>query len=260
MSDLPPPPPSATPPPPPPPTNLTAPPGYAGYTSAPISQVPLKRVNGLARATVILTLAAASMSIVELLVRQTVVDEADEYLAGTMSTDEFTDAIAAYSLVPVISFVLLVAAVVLTIIWLFRVASNHRALHRGGTWGPAWAIAGWVLPPFVFVIPTLMLSEHWKASDPSVPVGGDWRSRRGSPLTLVWGVLFSAAWTLSLASTANGSFSLSDQERALAEEISGDQTLEIVVAVLMVAAAVVFAMLVRQLTNRHTHLTGEATR
>ena len=56
-----------------------------------------------------------------------------------------------------------IAAAVVVIIWMYRLAWNHRALHRGGTWGPAWAIGGWFLPPIVYVIPTLMLHELWKA-------------------------------------------------------------------------------------------------
>ena len=74
----PPPPPPAPPPPPPPPTGLVAPPGYAGYSASPFAQAPLKRVKGLARAATILVLATAAMSILDLIVRQTVTDEADQ--------------------------------------------------------------------------------------------------------------------------------------------------------------------------------------
>jgi len=110
----------------------------------------------------------------------------------------------------------------------------------------------------VFVIPTLMMVELWKASDPEVAVGGDWRSRRGSPLAVIWGLLYSGAWIMSLGANADSSLSLSDQEKTLAEGITADPTLDIVIGVLMVAAAIAFAMLVRQITARHTVLTGEA--
>ena len=43
----------------------------------------------------------------------------------------------------------------------------------------------------MYVIPTLMLREMWKASDPDVPVGGDWKSRdRASPLPLLWLIVY----------------------------------------------------------------------
>ena len=261
MSDLPPPPPFVPPPPPPPPpSNLVAPPGYAGYSATPFTQASLKRVRGLAKIAMILVLATALMSVIELLVRRTVTDEAEDYLAGSIDQDEFQDAIIGYSIVPVVASLVQVAAVVITIIWMFRVASNHRTLHSGGTWGPGWAIAGWVLPPFIYVIPTLMLVELWKASDPDVPIGGNWRAKAGAPLPVVWGLLYTVASVLSLAANATGNISFSASDTALAEQLTSDQSLEVVVACLSIAAAVVFVVLVRQLTQRHTRLTGEDAR
>ena len=64
-----------------------------------------------------------------------------------------------------------IALVVLSIIWLYRVPPNHRALGRALTWAPGWAIGGWFLPPLLYVIPLLVLREAWKAADPAVPPG-----------------------------------------------------------------------------------------
>src|SRR5262245_8929708 len=148
MSDIPPPPPPPGPPPPPPssslppppPTNLVAPAGYAGYSATPFSQASLKRVGGVARASMLLVIATAVMSIAEQLVRLTVTDDAEDLLAGTITKQEFRDRVLAYSVVPGITFAIQIGALVVTIIWMHRVASNHRALHRGNTWGPGWAI------------------------------------------------------------------------------------------------------------------------
>ena len=72
-------------------------------------------------------------------------------------------------------------------IWLFRIAKNHQALGRRLTWAPGWAIGGWFLPPIVYVIPTLMLRESWKAADPEVPAGDErWKSSSDSPLLWIW--------------------------------------------------------------------------
>ena len=55
-------------------------------------------------------------------------------------------------------------------IWMYRMAANHRALQRNGTWAPGWAIGGWFLPPGgLYIIPFLMFRELWKASDPNGP-------------------------------------------------------------------------------------------
>ena len=155
----------------------------------------------------------------------------------------------------------MIAALVLVIIWMFRVVKNHRTLHRGGTWGPGWAVGGWFLPPCVWVIPTLVLREMWKASDPDVPVGGDWKSRPASPLPIVWFLVYTLPSLIALG-VDSGDFSEqfnADNEETLAEQISGSQTTDVVVAVASVIAAVLCIMIVRQITDRHRRLTGEAT-
>ena len=49
------------------------------------------------------------------------------------------------------------------------------------------AIGGWFLPPFLYVIPTLVLREAWKAADPAVPPGDDsWKRNKDNPLLWVW--------------------------------------------------------------------------
>jgi hypothetical protein len=223
--------------------------------------IPLKRVRGIAKASVIVIAATALMSLVELLARQAVTDEADDFLAGRIDSDEFTESILGYAAIGVVSGLLSVAAAVLTIIWMYRIAANHRALHRGGTWGPGWAIGGWFLPPLIYVIPTLMLRELWKASDPDIPIGSDWRRAPGSPLPIVWFVLYTIVPFISFASEAGGMIDeLQGSETTIAERITGDQTADIVVAVFTLAAAAVFVILVRQLTDRHRRLTGEAVR
>jgi hypothetical protein len=225
-----------------------------------MAQVSLKRVGGLAKVVMILVVATALMAFVELLVRQTVTGDAEDYLAGSIDKQEFRDAILTYSVVPVITSALQLGTLIVTVIWMFRVASNHRALHRGGTWGPGWAIAGWVLPPFVWVFPTLMFVELWKASDPDVPIGENWRAKAGAPLAVMWGVTYTVASLLSLGANASSSFNFSETDKALAEQLTSDQSLEVVVACVSLAAALMFMLLVRRLTARHTRLTGEASR
>jgi hypothetical protein len=259
VSDLPPPPP-AVPPPPPPPPNLVAPPNYAGYAGGPIGSVPLKRVGGLAKVVMALVALAGLMPLVDLAMRQTVVDEADRYLAGGVSDTDFTEEIIGYVLITTLSGFVTVAAAVLTMIWMFRVARNHRRLHRGGTWGPGWAIGGWFLPPVVYIIPTLMLGEMWKASDPDVPVGGEWKSRPASPLPWVWLLVYCVPTVIAFSAESDN---VLDQfrgtEEALAEQITGSQTTDTVVAIASLIAAGLFVVIVRQITDRHRRLTGEAT-
>lgn len=236
-----------------------APPGYAGYTPSPMGSVPIKRVGGLARAVSILCVLTAACGVIGLLTTYASRDEARAYRAGDVSDTKFLESIAAYSLVQVVASLFTVATAVVTIIWAFRIASNHRTLHRGTTWGPGWAIGGWFTPPFVWVIPTLMFREMWKASDPDVPVGGDWKSRPSSPLPLVWLVVYGIIPFVLLVAEIGDTFgSLDNTSEQVADQILGSQTLAIVGVVASLASAVVFVLFVRGLTDRHRRLTGEA--
>lgn len=239
-----------------------APPGYAGYTPSPMAAaVPLKRVGGLAKAVVVLCAISAASSILELVVRNASKDEAESFQAGELSDTEFVESVAAYALLGVVIGMVTIATAVVTIIWMYRVASNHRALHRGTTWGPGWAIGGWFAPPMLYIIPMLTLMEMWKASDPAVPVGSDWRRGRGSPLVPVWFVLYSIIPLALFAGQIGSTFdSLGGSEDQLADQITGDPTLSIVGAAATVAAAAVFVVIVRSLTDRHRRLTGESAR
>jgi hypothetical protein len=223
------------------------------------SAVPLKRVGGLARSVVVLCSISAVCSVLELIVRRASVDEAERFQAGELSDTEFVESVAGYALLGVVIGMATVATAVVTIIWMYRVAGNHRALHRGTTWGPGWAIGGWFAPPMLYIIPMLALIEAWKASDPDVPAGGDWRRGRGNVLVPVWFVLYSVV-PLALFAAEIGSLfdSLGGSEDQLAEQITAGPTLGILGAAATVAAAAVFVVFVRNLTDRHRRLTGEA--
>ena len=130
-------------------------------------------------------------SVIQIVGIPSIVDSAKDLGAGAISDDEFLDDLAAYNLSGGLTLVSQLAMIVITMIWMFRIAKNHQALGRRLTWGPGWAIGGWFLPPLVYVIPFLMLRESWKASDPDVPPGDDrWKSSTDTPLLWVWGVLY----------------------------------------------------------------------
>ncbi len=239
-----------------------APAGYAGYTPAPMGSVPLRRVKGMATASIILCAFVAVLGVVELIGRRAARDDARRYESGELNATEFVEAIAGYALISVVIGLVTIAAAVFSIIWIRRVASNLKALHRGTTWGPGWAVGGWFAPPGLYVIPTLMLREFWQASDPEVPVGGEWRSRPSTSLPFLWFVLFAIGPLAVLVGQllGDGVGLMSSSEQQLADQILGDQTLAIVGVLFSVASAVVWAVLVRSLTARHRSLTGEATR
>lgn len=224
------------------------------------SSVPLKRVAGITTAATILVAVSAIVGVLTVLIAQSYGDEAETYLAGGMDNTEFTEEIVPYLLMTFLQGAIGLAAVVLVIIWMFRIAKNHRTLHRVGTWGPGWAIGGWFLPPLLYIIPFLMFREMWKASDPDVPIGGDWKSGRVSPLVPVWFAVYSLIPLALLIGQGGDTFgSLGAGEDQLAEQLTGSQTMAVATALVGIAGAVAFIAMARGLAGRHRRLTGEST-
>lgn len=223
-----------------------------------MATVPLKRVAGTARAAMILVGLAGLVAVVAVPVGRSVVGDAESFLAGDIDNDEFVDAIAPYVLLSFVQGIAVLASAVLVIIWMYRIASNHRTLHREGTWGPGWAIGGWFLPPLLYIIPFLMFRELWKAADDTVPIGGDWKSTRVSPLVTAWFVVYSLVPLVLLAfQTSDLLTGFGASERDLAEQIVDGQTSDLLGALITAVGAVAFVMMARQLTARHQRLTGE---
>lgn len=222
-----------------------------------MGSVTLKRVGAIGRAAQILVAIASLAGVVAVLAGYAVRDDARRYLDGDASTSDFQTAILPYSLVGLVQGAATLAAVVLVMIWMYRLASNHRALHRDGRWGPGWAIGGWFLPPFLYVIPFLMLRELWRASDPAVAVGGEWRRRPVSAVVTAWFVVYGPISLGVQLLTASTTFNFSNSERALAEQIADDQTMTGLAALVGVVAGALFIAMARTITDRHRRLIGE---
>jgi len=238
---------------------LTAPAGYVGYSSTPINSVGLYRIGKLTKAAIALAATSAIVTLLSILALQAAQNDARLLLDDSIDVEEFVQRALPYLLMSVVQAVATLAAAIVTIIWMYRIAKNHRTLHRGGTWGPGWAIGGWFLPPLLYVIPFLMFRELWKASDPDVPIGGEWKSNRSSPVVPIWFVLYSLVPIgLLIAQTSGGFASFGASERDLARQIVDGRTSTIVSAVVAVAGAIAFALLARGLDQRHRRLTGEA--
>lgn len=269
VSDVPPPPgtepprsgpPSAAPPPPPP--NLAPPPGYTAFDNSP-TQGATRRIGGLGKALVILTALAAVGTLATALLSTGVTQDASDFLAGDISEDDFQTAIGPLNAIQLVASLATLATGVITIIWAFRIAGNVRAFGRATTWSPLFAIFGWFLPPMVlYVIPFLVLRELWKASTPTDVDGSDrWKQQSDNPILWAWFVLFGIIPTILLAvqigSFASAGIPSGDME-SLAETLEDFGAVGWITALVNVAAAVTWILFVRQLTQRHTRLTGES--
>lgn len=266
--DLPPPPPpgapgATPPPPPPPPPGLTAPAGYVAYNTAPTQGGQLSAIRGTAKWAMILTAVAGVASLASALLSANLASKAQDFLDGRISEDEFLDANAIAPLGQILGGVPLIAAAIFSVIWMYRIATNARAIGRRTTFAPVFAILGWFLPPFLFIVPLLVLRELWKASDPETPAGSDgWRASGENLLLYVWFVVYGIIPTiltaLSLSSVFDAALNLDTDAQSIAEVTAATDGPQLLLGgVFSVISAIVWILLVKQFTARHVALTGE---
>ncbi|MUH49783.1 MAG: DUF4328 domain-containing protein [Actinobacteria bacterium] len=234
------------PPPPPPPLSLNI--AQSGG---------LQNIGGIARAIGTLMMVIIPLDLVTLLVSFGLRSKARDLLAGSITENEFKRSFGLNVIASSLTSLAMIAAFVLTIIWMYRMARNNRALGRIGTWTPGWAIGGWFLPACVlYVIPYLMLRELWKQSEPTS--SPEWKKNPVAPLLTVWWVLYGLLPLLFITVTFSGANIRSQTTVAAAKNFNDNFTITMVSTCVQIAAAVAYLMLVRQLTARHRAVTREA--
>jgi hypothetical protein len=242
---------------------MSPPPGYIAYgdVGAP-GGGGFAAIGGMSKALWILLAIYVPLSIWGIFSTAQQADKARQFLRKEISESTFKNGtgfgggnIAGVFVIPI---------AVITIVWMFRMASNLRVLRRSGQrFAPGWAIGGWFTPPcIVYAVPWLMFRELWKGSDPKYPAGDpNWNQAPVSPLVNVWWVLYGLVPLVGLFSSAgliaqfrNGNANAQD----LADRLDKYIALDIGLAVVGVISAVVYLVLVRQLSARHMQATGEA--
>jgi hypothetical protein len=228
-----------------------------------MSSVALKRVNGLTTWIVVLTAVVGVVGVAAALASHLAIDEARDFLDGRISDDDFVEAYAPAGLLGFVQGAATIAIIVLTMIWMHRLAANHRALQRHGTWSPGWAIGGWFLPPLIlYIIPYLMFRELWKASDPTVPAGDQrWKANAVGIVVTFWFVLYGIApipLAIAQGKAGIGGGNLNANTESIAEALDDFFTIALVQSLVAAAAAAAYIVMVRQLSARHRQLTGES--
>ena len=153
-----------------------------------------------------------------------------------------------------------IAATVLVVVTMFRMASNNRAFGRPGMrWALGWAVAGWLIPFANVVLPYLQLRELWRGSDPEIePGASDW-SRRPTPaawrvalwLSVLGGAVSLVVTVWSAAAVLNHVGGSGDEMRVASAQVSADlRPLQAIALGLDVLAFAIVALLLLQVANR----------
>lgn len=254
MSDMPP------PPPPPPPGGLTPPPGYVAYGGPGTMGSGVQKIAGVAKALGTLMTIQIPLSLISALLGWQMAGKAADFVAGRISEDDFTS--SSRNLLTTLTSLLFLPIAVLTIIWMQRMAANLKAIGRVGLrWSPNWAIFGWFVPPcIIYAIPWLMFTELWRASDPGAMAGDDsWKRGPVSPLVHVWWVLYGLAPLLGFVSAASLFAQIGTSDMLdYAEQLEKYKWMNLGLGLVSAGAAVVYLLLVRQLSARHMAATNES--
>lgn len=161
-------------------------------------------------------------------------DAADVTRADLLTADRITLATS------VISLILLVAAAITFLVWLWRARQNaetlstgHHRLSRG------WVIGAWFCPVVNLWFPFQVVSDIWKASKPTNRVGFDLTELPGSPRLTGW-------WSLYLIGNIVNWFAA--RREPTIESLKTAATADTVAFALTTAAAVLMIQLIREIS------------
>jgi len=220
----------------------------------------VQKIAGVAKALGTLMTIQIPLSLISALLGWQMAGKAADFVAGRISEDDFTS--SSRNLLTTLTSLLFLPIAVLTIIWMQRMAANLKAIGRVGLrWSPNWAIFGWFVPPcIIYAIPWLMFTELWRASDPGAMAGDDsWKRGPVSPLVHVWWVLYGLAPLLGFVSAASLFAQIGTSDMLdYAEQLEKYKWMNLGLGLVSAGAAVVYLLLVRQLSARHMAATNES--
>jgi hypothetical protein len=241
---------------------MAPPPGYVPYGGSGVAMGPFSRVGGVATALAIVQAISVVTGLALLLFQVSLVQRANDFLDDTISLGDFEDRLGPFIAISAVAGLVSIAALVLLIIWSYRIAQNLQRLGRPITWKPGLTIVVWLLGGCTLsIINFLMLREHWRGSDPEVaPHDPSYTSRPVSPLIVGWFVLSLAQVVLSGASGARsfGGVRVGNDTQQIADSLSDRLPLVLAAGACSLAATVVLVLIIRRLTARHLQAIGEA--
>jgi hypothetical protein len=116
---------------------------------------------------------------------------------GALSLSQVVTTLEITHQVQIAIFAVTLAALV---VWVYRLRVNLRALGvRKPEYARYWAVLGFLIPALNLVMPYQVISEVWRASDPSVLDRFEWKNVERPRLLRLWWVSVVGAAILELA-------------------------------------------------------------
>jgi hypothetical protein len=209
--------------------------------------------TGLATALKILFIVAAVGGLGVIATAWNMRTQIERFVDGEISRTDAENALAGFGGLVFVWSATFLAAGIVFIIWMWRLAKNNEALGRPGTLGPGWAIGAWFIPVANLVIPIIHLQQLWQGSEPTL--GRDdpgWRNQPRSGLLWAWWACFAgsnvAYWAANVVNNSNQQEV--DRLADAVDDLRTAVTLLTVAHVLMIGAAVLGVLVVSRLTER----------
>lgn len=168
-------------------------------------------MRGLTITLVVLFSIAAGLATAQVGARLYMLSVLDDHADGAGTSPEAVadvdDAYTAAEALQALAMLLALAILVLLVVWTWRARSNVDAWGATGARLPTgMAVGAWFIPFFWYLGPYWSMSDAYKAADPSLPPGGDLRTRPRCWLALAWWIVWSVAnallWVGEVALTA----------------------------------------------------------
>jgi hypothetical protein len=242
---------------------MSPPPGYVAYGGPGAYPRDFQRIGGLTKALVILNIISIAATAISLVVQLTLRNKALDFREGATTLDEFADELAPYLAISAILGLVALGALVVLIIWTFRMAKNLEVLgRRSRKFSPGATIAVNILGGCTLgILPYFMWRELWKGSDPEVPPGdADWTRRPIGQIVHLWfaATILTFAVTLGLGVGNAVTRVNRGSDTTLAKQLDDQFAFIIISGLLTIVTAVLFLGLIRSLAARHMQATHEA--
>jgi len=242
---------------------MSPPPGYVAYGGPGAHDATPARIGGLSKALVTLNIIGIVASAIALLVQLGLRNSAIDFRQGEISSSEFADKAGPYLGATALAGVISLAALIVQIIWSFRMAKNLRAIGRPKqSFSPGVTIAVNILGGCTLgILPYFMWRELWKGSDPSAPPGDPtWKQRAVGQIVHIWfavSLLSVIASSIGLGAASAVTRFNSDSNSRIAKQLDDQIGFIMVAGLLGIITSILFISLVRQLSARHMQTTHE---
>jgi hypothetical protein len=241
---------------------MSPPPGYVAYGDPGAASGTFKRIGGLTKALVTLSVIAIVANALSVLVQVGLRTAARDYRQGAITSTQFADKLGPYLAVSALAGSLALAVLVVQIIWVHRMANNLKVLRRQGqSFSPGATIAINILGGCTLgILPYFMWRELWKGSDPSSPPGDPtWKQRRVGQIVHIWlaATLVTVAASVGLGVGSAITRINRGSNTSLAKQLDTQFGFVALAGVFGIITTGIFVGLVRQLAARHMRSINE---